>query len=165
RAIESLPPGSIDGRFKLTEQGEVLGWKYLLSEIAERNLEVTASGVLGASAFDSHPDYSEHERAFADIAKVSVEAYRRLVSDPDFIDYYTTSTPLEEIARLNIGSRPAKRTQKKQRSLEDLRAIPWVFAWTQSRQMVPGFFGSGRALRRLLREHGLAFAQQMRAEW
>src|SRR5205085_8838255 len=79
RAIESLPPGSIDGRFKLTEQGEVLGWKYLLSEIAERNLEVTASGVLGASAFDSHPDYSEHERAFADIAKVSVETYRRLV--------------------------------------------------------------------------------------
>jgi phosphoenolpyruvate carboxylase len=165
RAIQSLPPGSIDGRFKLTEQGEVLGWKYLLSEIGERNLEVTASGVLAATVGGANIDYGEHERAFADIAKVSVETYRRLVGDPDFIDYYTASTPLEEIARLNIGSRPAKRTQKKQRSLEDLRAIPWVFAWTQSRQMVPGFYGTGRALTHLLRTKGVEYARRMRAEW
>lgn len=165
RAIASLPPGSIDGRFKLTEQGEVLGWKYLLAEIAERNLEVTTSGVLGSSVQVTFPDYGEHERAFADVAKVSVETYRRLVSDPDFIDYYSQSTPLEEIARLNIGSRPAKRTQKKQRSLEDLRAIPWVFAWTQARQMVPGFFGAGRGLTHLLRTRGLDYARRMRKEW
>jgi phosphoenolpyruvate carboxylase len=94
RAIQSLPPGSIDGRFKLTEQGEVLGWKYLLAEIGERNLEVTASGVLAATVGGANVDYGEHERAFADVAKVSVETYRKLVGDPDFIEYYTTSTPL-----------------------------------------------------------------------
>src|SRR5687768_3898794 len=165
RAIESLPPGSIAGRFKLTEQGEVLGWKYLLAEIAERNLEVTTSGVIGATIGNDRVSYEEYERAFEDVAKVSVETYRRLVSDPGFIEYYTASTPLEEIARLNIGSRPAKRSQKKQRSLEDLRAIPWVFAWTQSRQMVPGFFGAGRALRHLLRTKGVDYARRMRAEW
>jgi phosphoenolpyruvate carboxylase len=165
RAIESLPPGSIDGRFKLTEQGEVLGWKYLLSDIAERNLEMTASGVLGASVALEHPDYGEHERVFAEVAQVSVDAYRRLVSDPGFIEYYTSSTPLDAIARLNIGSRPAKRTQKKERSLDDLRAIPWVFAWTQSRQMVAGFFGAGRALTHLVRTRGIDYARRMRAEW
>jgi phosphoenolpyruvate carboxylase len=120
--------------------------------------------VLGATIGSARANYAEHERAFAEVAKVSVETYRRLVRDPDFIDYYTSSTPLEEIARLNIGSRPAKRTQKKQRS-QDLRAIPWVFAWTQSRQMVPGFFGAGRALTHLLRTKGVEYARRMREEW
>ncbi len=165
RAIESLPPGSIDGRFKLTEQGEVLGWKYLLSEIAERNLEITASGVLESSAVVDPPDSAELEDAFEEVARISVETYRRLVHDPDFIEYYTASTPLDEIARLNIGSRPARRTQNKQRSLDDLRAIPWVFAWTQSRQMVPGWYGAGRALTHLLRTRGVGLARRMRAEW
>lgn len=166
RAIESLPYGSIDGRFKLTEQGEVLGWKYLLSEIAERNLEITASGVLESTAVADPPaSMKELEDAFEDVARVSVETYRRLVRDPDFIEYYTASTPLDEIARLNIGSRPARRTQKKQRSLDDLRAIPWVFAWTQSRQMVPGWYGAGRALTHLLETRGVEVARRMRAEW
>ncbi len=170
RAIESLPRGSIDGRFKLTEQGEVLGWKYLLSEIAERNLETTASGVVRASLDDAgalsgpHDDVTIYEDAFADIAQTSLDAYRELVDDPQFVEYYEESTPLAEIALLNIGSRPARRTEKK-RTLEDLRAIPWVFAWTQSRQMVPGWFGAGRALLRLLGTRGLAFARQMRDAW
>lgn len=164
RAIESLPGGSIDGRFKLTEQGEVLGWKYLLSEIAERNLETTTSGVLRAS-LESPVDHREHEEAFAEVAKDSLDAYRALVRDPSFVSYYEDSTPLAEIALLNIGSRPARRTEKKQRTLDDLRAIPWVFAWTQSRQMVPGWFGAGRALVRLIQSRGLAFARKMLAEW
>lgn len=164
RAIESLPRGSIDGRFKLTEQGEVLGWKYLLSEIAERNLETTASGVLRAS-LDEPVDYTAFEGAFAEVAAASLEAYRELVHDPSFVTYYEESTPLAEINLLNIGSRPARRTEKKQRTLEDLRAIPWVFAWTQSRQMVPGWFGAGRALVRLIDTHGLAFARRMHASW
>jgi len=164
RAIESLPRGSIDGRFKLTEQGEVLGWKYLLSEIAERNLETTASGVLRAS-IDAPIDFLEFEEAFADVASTSLEAYRTLVHDPSFVTYYEESTPLAEINLLNIGSRPARRSQKQQRTLEDLRAIPWVFAWTQSRQMVPGWFGAGRALMRLLETRGLAFARRMHASW
>lgn len=183
RAIESLPPGSIDGRFKLTEQGEVLGWKYLLTEVAERNLELTASGVLRATALHdaaqtkaeeltSEPtstsqgkELAELERAFEDISAVSLEAYRELVRDPGFIDYYTASTPLDEIGMLNIGSRPARRTAKRGRSLDDLRAIPWVFAWTQSRQMIPGWFGGGRALTHLIRTRGLAFARNMREKW
>ncbi|MDB4935105.1 MAG: Phosphoenolpyruvate carboxylase [Labilithrix sp.] len=164
RAIESLPTGSIDGRFKLTEQGEVLGWKYLLPEIAERNLELTASGVLGAS-LDAPVDHTAFEEAFADVAQTSLDAYRELVHDPSFVEYYEESTPLAEIALLNIGSRPARRSEKKKRTLEDLRAIPWVFAWTQSRQMVPGWFGAGRALLRLIDTRGLAFARRMLAEW
>lgn len=176
RAIESLPAGSIGGRFKLTEQGEVLGWKYLLDEIAERNLEVTASGVLRAELDDPRECPSDRglttgdelaalEAAFEGVAEASLEAYRELVHDPDFIGYYEASTPLEEIARLNIGSRPAKRRQKSSASLDDLRAIPWVFAWTQSRQIVPGWFGAGRGLRHLLRTKGIDFARTMRARW
>ena len=108
---------------------------------------------------------AELEGAFEEVARVSVESYRALVRDPGFIEYYTTSTPLDEIARLNIGSRPARRSQKTQRSLDDLRAIPWVFAWTQSRQMVPGWYGAGRALTHLIRTRGVALARKMRAEW
>ncbi len=165
RAIESLPEGSIDGRFKLTEQGEVVGWKYLLSEIAERNLEITTSGVLRASLENTERDLAELESAFADVAKTSLEAYRSLVKDPDFITYYEGSTPLDDIGLLNIGSRPARRTQEKRKSLDDLRAIPWVFAWTQSRQMVPGWFGTGAGLGRLLKTRGIEFARSMRAKW
>ena len=171
RAIESLPRGSINGRFKLTEQGEVLGWKYLLAEIAERNLETTASGVVRASLDDAgaltgdHGDLTIYEDAFAEVAQTSLDAYRELVLDPQFVEYYEESTPLAEIALLNIGSRPARRSEKEKRTLDDLRAIPWVFAWTQSRQMVPGWFGAGRALLRLLSTRGLAFVRQMRDAW
>jgi len=175
RAIESLPHGSIAGRFKLTEQGEVLGWKYLLAEIAERNLEITTSGVLRASLDDAPApaaatptpvtSFAEEEEVFAEVARKSLEAYRELVKDPDFITYYEESTPLAEIALLNIGSRPARRTQKEKKTLDDLRAIPWVFAWTQSRQIVPGWFGTGRALSYLLRTRGVDYARRMRARW
>ncbi len=171
RAIESLPAGSIDGRFKLTEQGEVLGWKYLLAEIAERNLEITAAGVLRASAQNAArvpglaDDGAEYERAFEDVSAVALETYRGLVSDPDFVSYFTESTPLDEIGNLNIGSRPARRSAGKARSLDDLRAIPWVFAWTQSRQMVPGWFGAGRALTHLLRTRGVDYARTLVSRW
>ncbi len=162
RAIESLPAGSIQGRFKLTEQGEVLGWKYLLPAIAQRNLELTTSGVLRASLVPEQPSASElgeYEAAFARVADVSVEAYRGLVRAERFPEYFAQSTPLEEIGALPLGSRPARRTG--QASIDDLRAIPWVFAWNQSRQMVPGWYGAGRALRMLLRERGVEFARRM----
>jgi len=165
RAIESLPQGSIHGRFKLTEQGEVLGWKYLLADIAERNLEFTTSGVLRAS-LEEHGDYTQFEQAFEQAAQASLEAYRSLVLDPDFVPYYEQSTPLAEINLLNLGSRPARRAEASQpRSLEQLRAIPWVFAWTQSRQMVPGWFGAGRALQHLIANHGVEFVRTMHASW
>lgn len=171
RAIESLPKGSIAGRFKLTEQGEVVGWKYLLPEIAERNLERTVSGVLFASTDlprrgEAPPsEIAEFERAFAGVANDSLALYRALVGDPDFLAYYEGSTPLDEIAMLNIGSRPTHRAREGERRLEDLRAIPWVFAWTQSRQMVPGWFGAGHALGKLVRERGLSFVRRMHEGW
>jgi phosphoenolpyruvate carboxylase len=166
RAIEALPPGSIDGRFKLTEQGEVIGWKYLLPEIAERNLELTVGGVLHASLQPSAlpaDEEARYEAVFGEVAHSSLEAYRELVRDPEFVAYYEASTPLAEISLLPLGSRPARRTGAAR--LEDLRAIPWVFAWTQSRQMVPGWFGAGRAFTQLLRRHGLEFARRMRDRW
>jgi phosphoenolpyruvate carboxylase len=173
RAIEGLPPGSIAGRFKLTEQGEVLGWKYLLPEIAQRNLELTVASVLRASLpastqtrmsdYPPETDLEELERAFVEVSDAALAAYRELVGDPAFLAYYTESTPLTEIGAMPIGSRPARRTGLA--SLDDLRAIPWVFAWNQSRQMVPGWFGAGRALQRLIRSRGLAFTRRMRASW
>ena len=174
RAIESLPAGSIAGRFKLTEQGEVLGWKYLVPEIAERNLELTVAGVLAQTL---HSDsklrderVSEYEAMFEKAAAISVEHYRALVGDPRFPEYFAETTPIEDIPRLNIGSRPARRSggggsEAPRVKLEDLRAIPWVFAWTQSRQMVPGWYGAGRALTWLLREHGVRRVRLMRKEW
>lgn len=190
RAIESLPAGSVAGRFKLTEQGEVLGWKYLVPEIAERNLELTVAGVLAQSLHpgesgvrpdaQSEPslrelgwstaspsELAEHEAIFEKAAAISVEHYRALIGDPDFPDYFAATTPIEDIPQLNIGSRPARRSGERgtRLKLEDLRAIPWVFAWTQSRQMVPGWYGAGRALVWLLREHGVERARKMRAEW
>jgi len=174
RAIESLPAGSISGRFKLTEQGEVLGWKYLVPEIAERNLELTVAGVLAQTLHsDSNPHdsrVSEYEVMFEEAAAISVEHYRALILDPRFPEYFAETTPIEDIPRLNIGSRPARRSgdrgsEAPRVKLEDLRAIPWVFAWTQSRQMVPGWYGAGRALSWLLKEHGARRVRLMREEW
>jgi phosphoenolpyruvate carboxylase len=166
RAIESLPPGTIEGRFKLTEQGEVLGWKYLLPPVARRNLDLTTSGVLRASLPTEHApegELAEYEAAFAKAAEESLIAYRGLVRAPRFPEYFAQSTPLEEIGALPLGSRPARRTGAA--SIDDLRAIPWVFAWNQSRQMVPGWFGAGRGLVALLREHGVDTVRRMRDRW
>jgi phosphoenolpyruvate carboxylase len=170
RAIEGLPPGSIDGRFKLTEQGEVLAWKYLLPPIAQRNLELTIGGVLGASLASKAPaasatpdEIGAFEAAFTRAAATSLEVYRGLVHHAAFVAYFQQSTPLDEIGALPLGSRPSRRTGAS--SLADLRAIPWVFAWNQSRQMVPGWFGAGRALAELVREHGVPFVRRMHEAW
>ncbi|MDB4929937.1 MAG: Phosphoenolpyruvate carboxylase, partial [Myxococcaceae bacterium] len=166
RAVESLPPGSIGGRFKLTEQGEVIGWKYLLPEIAERNLELVAGGVLHASLTSAYPDGAElagYEARFAAAADAALAAYRGLVRDPDFVPFFEAVTPLAELSAMPIGSRPARRTTSTK--LEDLRAIPWVFAWTQCRLNLPGWFGAGAGLLALLREAGVDEARRMRARW
>src|SRR5262249_50065744 len=100
----------------------------------------------------------------AKVAKTSLDAYRALVRDSRFVEFFVQSTPLEEIGAMPIGSRPARRTGAGT-TLEDLRAIPWVFAWNQSRAMLPGWYGAGRALRELLRDRGVEFARKMRARW
>lgn len=174
RAIESLPAGSIKGRFKLTEQGEVLGWKYLVPEIAERNLELTVAGVVAQTARADRAEVNaekirEYEAVFEQVAAMSVEHYRELVHDSQFAEYFAATTPIEDIPRLNIGSRPARRTGESGApvalKLDDLRAIPWVFAWTQSRQMVPGWYGAGKSLSWLIKTKGVEYAREMHASW
>lgn len=166
RAVESLPPGSIDGRFKLTEQGEVIGWKYLLPEIAERNLELVAAGVLHASLVTTYPDGDElagYESLFGEAAAAALGAYRALVRDPAFIPFFEAVTPLSELSAMPLGSRPARRTASTR--LEDLRAIPWVFAWTQCRLNLPGWYGAGAGLTALLKGAGVERARRMRERW
>jgi phosphoenolpyruvate carboxylase len=167
RAIGALPAGALDGGFKLTEQGEVIGWKYLLPEIAERNLEQTIAGVLSASLERRQEDDAGEtlafEAAFERVSAVSLETYRAFVESDDLVPYFEGATPIAEISELPLGSRPARRSGRA--TVADLRAIPWVFAWTQSRHMLPGWFGAGRALTVLLSERGAPFVRRMREAW
>lgn len=152
-AILAQPAGSVDGRFKLTEQGEVIAWKYLVPEIAQRNLELMTAAVLRASAEPRAAPEPADAALLARLGERSRGAYRALVyEDPRFLTYFHEATPLQFIGELPLGSRPAKRTGSPR--IEDLRAIPWGFAWNQSRHILPGWFGVGTALDAVLKEPG-----------
>lgn len=158
RAIMGQPPGTLNGRLRLTEQGEVTFARYAHPEIAHRHLEQTIHAVLRASLPDAaapgEGPRPEWTRAMAAASEEGHRAYRRLVhEDPDFIRYFHQATPIDLITDLRIGSRPAKR-KAGTAGIEDLRAIPWVFSWTQSRHGLPGWFGLGSALRVLLEGDG-----------
>ncbi len=168
RAIAALPAGTVDGRLKMTEQGEVLSAKYLVEEIAHRELELTTSAVLTSALGErSGPDpatLERYEAVLERMAAVSRDAYRAVVhDDPDFAEAFATITPSEEISRLQLGSRPAKRT--KDGGIDDLRAIPWVFSWTQARIVLPAWLGLGAALERAREEEGLELLQEMERDW
>jgi phosphoenolpyruvate carboxylase len=146
QAIMALNGHSINGKIKITEQGEVISLKYAQKEIAQRTLELTTSAMM-LKFFDktnlskvkvaNHPQWLE---VMADIAEISFTTYRTIVyENPDLVKYYFQATPLKEITRMKIGSRPAKRVESER--IEDLRAIPWVFAWMQSRHNLPGWLG------------------------
>lgn len=146
RAILAQPAASVRGRFKLTEQGEVITNRYANPVLAHRHLEQIVHAVL----LTSHPETAEHairpewERAVREMSEMAEKAYRALVHDnPHLLAYFQEATPIAEIGQLNIGSRPAKR--KATMGIGDLRAIPWVFAWTQSRVALPGWYGVGTA--------------------
>ena len=147
RAIAALPAGTLQGRLRVTEQGEVVSSKYANEGTARYQLELLASSTLGHMLHVSGepaaatPEFDEAMEAMSNLAYT---AYRKLVEDPSLVPYFEAASPVEELASLNIGSRPARRTGR--RTLEDLRAIPWVFAWTQNRSMVPGWYGVGYAL-------------------
>jgi phosphoenolpyruvate carboxylase len=149
-AILAQPPGSLGGRMRITEQGEALSDRYSDPDLAHRHPEQVVHAFILSSARDAGelPTLDETYREAMDrAAKASAVRYRALLEDPSFLDFYHLVTPIEEISRLEIGSRPARR--KGEKSLDNLRAIPWVFSWTQCRANLPGWFGLGTGLNEL----------------
>ncbi len=154
-AIRAQPPETAGGRIRITQQGEVMSHRFLPAEIAERTLEQVLVAVLDACTAGGVPGAQDARaavpeawtRAMDRAADLAHAAYRELVEQPGFVPYFYAATPIEEIANLNIGSRPARRRPGQR--IDDLRAIPWVFAWTQSRHLIPGWYGVGSALRAL----------------
>jgi phosphoenolpyruvate carboxylase len=164
--VESLPNGAMRGVLRLTEQGEVVNQSYGLRPIAMRTLERTfASVVLAtANAMESEPIAPELIAAMRTIAAQSLKAYRDLVfGSPEFFEYFRAATPLDVIERMHIASRPAVRADGS--GVAALRAIPWVFAWTQSRHMLPGWFGFGSGVQAALQLHGEEALTRMAAHW
>lgn len=170
-AILSQPVNTVAGEIRLTEQGEVLSWKYSFPEMAHRNLSVLLSAVIEASlphAADSTAPGAPHHgwaEVMDQLSAASYEAYTALVHDhPDFLPFFEQATPLEAIGKLNIGSRPSKRQAT--RSIDDLRAIPWVFSWMQSRCVLTAWYGVGSALEGFSRSpSGRETLQRMYREW
>lgn len=172
RSILSQPAETLGDGVKITEQGEVLSSRYLIEDIAYRSLEQATSTLLEASVNLAKNSEQQHlreqvwEDAMEEISNVSLKKYQSLVfQDPDFLTYFTQATPLNELAELNIGSRPMKR--KNRNRFEDLRAIPWVFAWTQSRQLLPAWYAAGTGLESFASksEDNLKLLQRMYNEW
>ena len=164
--VEAVPDGAIRGFLRLTEQGEVVNQSYGLRPIAMRTLERTFASVVLATAHtgDRAPVPSVHVAAMRTIAARSLAAYRELVfGGPEFFEYFRAVTPIDVIELMHIGSRPAARAEGA--GVHALRAIPWVFAWTQSRHMLPGWFGFGSGLAAALEQHGEDVVGQMVAHW
>ena len=149
-AILAQPPGSVDGALRVTEQGEIVAAKFADGELARRNLETVLAATLEASCIDTErlgDDADDFREVVTELAALARAEYRSLVYEtPGFAEVFRALTPIGEIASLNIGSRPASRTSSNR--IEDLRAIPWVFSWSQSRVMLPGWYGTGTALER-----------------
>lgn len=171
-AILAQPPGTVRGQIRLTEQGEVIGSKYANPEIGRRNLETLVAATLEATLLKPTKQASKaFLEAAATISQASMNAYRGLVYEtPGFAEYFFDATPIREIAKLNIGSRPASRKASQQ--IEDLRAIPWGFSWGQCRLTLPGWFGFGSAVDAFLnhpkaadKKAALALLQKMYKDW
>jgi phosphoenolpyruvate carboxylase len=165
-AVLGAPPGTVNGRLRVTEQGEIINEKYGLRGIALRTLEQITGSVALATAMPRHRgnDMPEWHEMMDLIAAESRKAYRKLVYEtPDFYDYFRAATPIDVIERMRIGSRPSSR--RSQSGIEDLRAIPWVFAWTQARFILPGWFGLGTGLSKAIDEFGAQQFGDMFREW
>ena len=145
RAILAQPPESIHGRIRITEQGEVISSRYMHNAIAQRHLQQLFHAVLlSGGKRPKFENLDEWSAIMDELSQSAQKKYRQLVEQPDFIEYFQSATPIDQIDRLNLGSRPARRKQTQ--STSDLRAIPWVFAWTQSRTNIPSWYGVGTAI-------------------
>jgi phosphoenolpyruvate carboxylase len=168
-AIRAQPPGAVAGALRLTEQGEVIAAKYADPDLARRNLEALVAATLESSLLDIEGLGDDAEPAYAlldDLADRAQQAYRALVHEtPGFVEWFRAATPIAELGELNIGSRPPSR--KAGNSIADLRAIPWVFSWSQARIMLPGWYGTGSALEQWVDgdDEKLARLQELHRRW
>jgi len=165
-AVLGAPPGTVNGRLRVTEQGEIINEKYGLRGIALRTLEQMTGSVALATAMPTHRgnDRLEWHEMMDVIADESRRAYRKLIYEtPNFYDYFRKATPIDLIERMRIGSRPSSR--RRQSGIEDLRAIPWVFSWTQARFVLPGWYGIGSGLHKAIEKFGEDAFTEMFREW
>jgi phosphoenolpyruvate carboxylase len=164
QAILAQPPGSVNGQIRITEQGEVISSKYSNPEIGRRNLETLIAATLEATLLDRNAAAHEtdaHHTVMEGLSADAYKAYRNLVYEtPGFVDFFRAATPIAELAGLQIGSRPAARTQSGK--IEDLRAIPWVFSWSLARIMLPGWYGFGTAIHAMVERDGENALEQLR---
>jgi phosphoenolpyruvate carboxylase len=162
-AILSQPPGSVAGRFRTTEQGEMIRFKFGLPDIAEQNLNLYLAAVLEATLLPPPPPQPAWRGLMDQLAADGLKAYRSVVRDnPEFVEYFRQATPEQELGRLPLGSRPAKRRAG---GIESLRAIPWIFGWTQTRLMLPAWLGWEAALSNALARGQGGLLAEMREQW
>ena len=162
RAILSQPPGSVDGRIRVTEQGEMIRFKFGLPKLAVQSLALYTSAVMEATLLPPPEPKPQWRDCMQRIADESVVAYREIVKgNPDFVDYFRAATPEIELGKLPLGSRPAKRNVNG--GIESLRAIPWIFAWSQNRLMLPAWLGAGEALQAAINRDEISLLNEMEA--
>lgn len=162
-AILSQPPGSVNGRFRTTEQGEMIRFKFGMPDIAEQNLNLYLAAVLEATLLPPPVPRQAWREQMDKLAADGVATYRGVVREhPQFVEYFRQATPEQELGRLPLGSRPAKRREG---GVESLRAIPWIFAWTQTRLMLPAWLGWEAALRNALERGEGEVLREMREQW